>query len=99
LTDREKLLKNLNEIGVKFPSRQRFTLTLQDGELGILTIENKSKIKLENEKLFNNQSFLFSGAPTALLDIVDCQCAEEYVDKLLDLRKRWGLNKSREEAE
>lgn len=93
---RERLINQITEMGVKFPSRQRFVLNLIDGELGIMTTENKSKIKLENEKFFSNKTYLLSGE-SATLDIVECQSAEEYVDKLLDLRNRWLQDKVEEE--
>ena len=99
MTDKEKLLKNLKQVGVTFPSRQRFTLIMQNGKLGIITIANKSKIKLENEKVFHNQSFMISGEPTALIDIIECENAEQYVDHLLKFRSKWGLDNSKEEEE
>lgn len=94
---RTKLIKQITDIGVKFPSRQRFVLNLIDGELRIMTTENKTKIKLENEKFFSNKSYLLNGESTTL-DIVECQNAEEYVDKLLDLRNRWLKDQLEEES-
>ncbi|PIC81063.1 hypothetical protein CSV75_04600 [Sporosarcina sp. P18a] len=95
-TDRDFLVNRVNQIGVKFPSRQRFSLCLNEGKLSIITTENKSKIKIENEKFFQNRSILFSGSPSALLDIVDCQNAEEYIDHLLYLRDRWNIGQEEE---
>lgn len=92
MTKKDHLLRQVEQVGLKFPSRQRFVLNLIDGELGVMSTTNKGRIQLKNEKFFDNKTLLISGQ-TALLDIVDCQSAEEYVDKLLDLRKRWGLDK------
>lgn len=86
------LLKRVEEVGLKFPSRQRFVLTYIDGKLGVMSTTNKGKIQLKNEKFFDNKSILFNGK-TALLDIVDCQDAEQYVDKMLELNSSWGLSK------
>ncbi len=93
MSDRHKLIEQVEKFGVKFPSRQRFVLGYKDGKTSIFTTENKSKIKLENEKFSNNRSLLIDGTVTALLDIRDIQNAEEYADTLLKLHKKWGLLK------
>lgn len=97
MSRKEKMLKNVKEIGVKFPSRQRFVLVYNEGRLGIMTTEIKGKIKLENEKVKQNRSFLINGSPTALLDVKDVKNAEEYVGILLQYHERWGLLEEEEE--
>lgn len=91
MNKRETLIEQVKNHGMKFPSRHRFELVYQNGKLGVMTTENKGKIKLENEKVRQNKSILLDGSPTALLDVKEINSAEEYVDVTIDYLKRWGL--------
>lgn len=91
MSKRETLLKNVKEHGLMFPSRHRFVLFYKEGKFGIMTQDQKSKIKLENEKVKSNLTFFLDGTPAALLDVKDIKNAEEYVDELIALYKKWGL--------
>lgn len=91
MSKRETLIEQVKNHGMKFPSRHRFVLVCQNGKLGVMTTENKGKIKLENEKVRQNKSILLDGSPTALLDVKEINSAEEYVDVIIDYLKRWDL--------
>jgi|SRR5690625_1996362 len=97
MNNRETLIKNVKEYGMKFPTRHRFVLANKEGKLSIISTENKSKIKIENEKFNNNRTILLDGSSTALLDIVDLQSAEEYADTVISLNEKWGILETEEE--
>jgi len=97
MSKRDELIKNVEKHGMKFPSRQRFVLSYQEGKLRIFTTNNKSRIKLENEKFNSNKSLLLDGSPTALLDIKDIQNAEEYADTIASLHDKWGIGNEENE--